>query len=685
MKKIYFLLLALFASQALWAADEWPQVLPINGGNVTIYEPQPESLKGNVLKFRAALSIVKGNADPVFGAMWATAQLETNRDTREATLTSIAVTNLRLPDVKDTAKVAQLHQLLESELPKQHLDFSLDRITASIEQDNATDEKLNNTPPHIIYATQPSLLILIDGDPIVKDDKDMGLPRVVNTPFVIVRQSDKFHLYAAGKWFVASELTGKWSLESSPSKELKNIAAKLKEADDKANGDKTTSNVTPNIVVSTKPAELIQSNGKADFKPIQGTNLLYVSNSEDNIFMDITNQQYYILVSGRWYSSKSLDKDWTYVDGKSLPKDFAKIPEGSTKDVVLASVPGTKAAKEAVADAQVPQTAKVDRKNATTKVTYDGKPQFKAIEGTNLEYAVNTSSTVLKDGKTYYAVDNGVWFTSSSAEGPWKVATERPKDVDKIPASNPTYNVKYVYIYDVTPDFVWMGYTPGYMGCYVVGGTVVYGTGFYYAPWVGVMYYPRPVTWGFCMHYGPYTGWTIGVGVSVGFMHFGFAFHPGPPVGWWGAPMYHPPVYYPYSHMYGPRPPVVVNHNNINVNINNNINVNNSNNNLYHNRTNVSTRNNNLSGATRTQQSQHVQPQGGNNMHVGKDGGVYRQEQNGQLQHRSNNSWQPSQSNNEHRDIQQNRQRGDERQNNFQQMRGGRDFGGAMRGNGRRM
>src|SRR5258708_36156351 len=100
-----------------------------------------------------------------------------------------------------------------------------------------------------------------------------------------------------------------------------------------------------------------------------------------------------------------------------LPADFAKIPEGSPKDNVLASVAGTDAAREALMDAQIPQTAKVDRKKATTNVVYDGDPQFQNIKGTRLQYAVNTSSTVLLYEGRYYAVDNGVWFVADSPSG----------------------------------------------------------------------------------------------------------------------------------------------------------------------------------------------------------------------------------------------------------------------------
>ncbi len=99
-----------------------------------------------------------------------------------------------------------------------------------------------------------------------------------------------------------------------------------------------------------------------------------------------------------------------------------------------------------------------------------------------------------------------------------------------------------------------MGYTPGYTGCYVMGPTVVYGTGFHYRPWFRHYYYPRPLTWGFGMCYNPWSGWCLGIGINFGMAHFGIGFGFGSHGGWWGPPVYRPPFAYPYRHVYGPRP-----------------------------------------------------------------------------------------------------------------------------------
>ena len=52
-------------------------------------------------------------------------------------------------------------------------------------------------------------------------------------------------------------------------------------------------------------------------------------------------------------------------------------------------------------DAQVPQTTAIERSKAKLEVKYDGDPQFKKIEGTKVEYAVNTQSQALRIESKY--------------------------------------------------------------------------------------------------------------------------------------------------------------------------------------------------------------------------------------------------------------------------------------------
>jgi hypothetical protein len=291
----------------------------------------------------------------------------------------------------------------------------------------------------------------------------------------------------------------------------------------------------PDVIVVTKPSELIMTSGEPDYSPIEGTSLLYVTNSDSDIIMDINTQNHYVLLAGRWYYSRSLkDGDWTFREPDELPEDFAKIPEDSDISDVRPSVPGTPEAQDALLEQTIPQTATVDR-STTVEVEWDGDPKFKDVKGTEVKVAKNADKTVLKIEDLYYCVDDAIWFVSDNPKGPWKVSDIRPDEVDELPPESEAYNVKYVYVYESTPDVVYVGYLPGYTCSYVYGGVVVYGTGYWYRPWWGAVYYPRPVTWGFGVHYNPWTGWGFSFGVSYGWM--GWRFHPYR--AWWGPRGYH--------------------------------------------------------------------------------------------------------------------------------------------------
>jgi hypothetical protein len=214
---------------------------------------------------------------------------------------------------------------------------------------------------------------------------------------------------------------------------------------------------------------------------------------------------------------------------------------------VLANVAGTRAAETAALDAAIPQTARVDRKSASIDVEYDGEPYFTHIRGTSLELAENANVTVIRESNgNYFALDNGIWFISDDPYGPWAVANDRPRDIDRIPASSAAYSSRYVHIYDVYPDYVYMGYTPGYLGSYVYGPTVVYGTGYYYRPWFRRVYYPRPVTWGFGFMYDPWWGWNFNFGYNFGYSYVGLWYDHPAYYGWgwgWFGPYRHCPSY----------------------------------------------------------------------------------------------------------------------------------------------
>src|SRR5262249_22808541 len=175
-------------------------------------------------------------------------------------------------------------------------------------------------------------------------------------------------------------------------------------------GKKLSKDNTPRVFLTSTPAEMILLDGEPKYEPVTGTSLLWVSNTESDVFrMGATGPVYYLL-AGPWFSSPGSEGPWTFAP-PSMPADFQKIPLEHPRSRVLASIPGSQQAAEAVLLAQIPQTARVNKKETKApEVQYQGEPKFEKVEKTKVERAVNTDKSIIKVGDMYYMCYEGVWF-----------------------------------------------------------------------------------------------------------------------------------------------------------------------------------------------------------------------------------------------------------------------------------
>ncbi len=545
--------------------DDWPVVFTAGGDQVQVFAPQPESIDGYRFTSRSAVSLKRAsNNEPVIGAIWATGVLEVDRTSRLGKLISFQVTDARFPGMDDTDELLSFRQTLSEEMPKHAGPISIDWLVAALENEKEGIVEYANAPPEIIYRERPGVLVFVDGDPIHEPMPNGAgrFERVVNTPFLMLRsEGEGYHLYGSGMWFKSKDLEGPWVREYQVPRELRAITARVDSTSAISDRAPDGSVVIPEIVVRTQPAVLLDLDGSPNLKPLPGSGLLYATNTTKDLFLDVASQEYYLLASGRWFATRDpATGPWTFRSSNQLPPDFARIPEGSAKDGALAHVSGTDAAIEAVRDASIPQTARIDRSTTTVEVEYDGDPQFEQIEGTGVELALNASTTVLRIDGRYHVLDNAIWFNGTSPHGPWTVSTEAPSQVEDIPPSSSAYNTRYVEVYDHTPEVVYVGYTPGYLGTYVQHGSLIYGTGYYYQPFPR-RWRPRPFTWAMHMYYDPWVGWGPGVGWGWSWYYpnwYGWGWGPYRPGGWgwgWCGPYgYYPPVVHHHHHYYGHRP-----------------------------------------------------------------------------------------------------------------------------------
>lgn len=512
--------------------DPWPRQVQVGGQTLTVYQPQVEGWSGNQLSLRAAVSLKpSGKSDEAFGVIRAKARTQVDRVQREVVLQDLQVVDAQFPTLP--AEGTELAQGVAQQFGQMIRVVPLDRLETSLAAAGvspATGVAVRNDPPRVIVSYKPAVLVPIQGTAIWKPVSDTQLLRVINTRAVILASEagGPYYLHLLDGWVTAQTLEGPWTRAEIMPAGLDAVASKLAASGeaDLLNGSPSTPTLDllsaglPDVYVSETPAELLVFKGQPDLVPIDGTALLWANNTTTDVIVDTADGSYYVLLAGRWFMAPSLSGPWTYVASSALPADFARIPAKAPAGVVLTSVAGTPQAKEAAIANSIPQTATVPLKGGPDfTLKSDGPPVVGLLKGTDLEYVVNSETPVIRvDGKTYYALQAGVWFQSDSLDGPWTLATSVPAAIYDIPPSSPLHYVTYVQIFGATPEVVYEGYTPGYLGTVLAqDGVVVYGTGYDYEPWIGDAWIAAPETYGLAAApiYNPAVGYGYGFGLGL--------------------------------------------------------------------------------------------------------------------------------------------------------------------------
>ena len=498
----------------------WPRQYDDGTATLVVYQPQVDSWKDGrrlVARFAVALIPTK-TAKTVYGAMIVEADSLVDKASRTVQVANFEVRDVRYPAAKDDAENKRWGELTARLWPKQPVSIALSRILAYLDtsQVKARQTNVSMDPPSILVSYQPSALVIIDGEPITLDIEKTNLQKIVNTNWdLFIDKKSGLHYLRDGKsWLSAKGLNEAWS----PAKKMPDDFAKLPDTEPYKEVKQTAADPVPPtsvplILVVKKPSELLVLAGEPSFVPVQGTALAWIANTDSDLFYSKADQSFYFLTSGRWFRTKDLRSSKWEAATTSLPEDFKKIPANHPRAHVLAAVPGTRAAEEAVIEASIPQTATIDRRSATAKVEYLGEPEFVEIPGTTVLYAKNSPNDILRIGDQYFLCLEGVWFLSASAKGPWEVADKIPQEIYSIPPSSPKYNVTYVEVYDATSTSVTYGYTSGYSGVTISFGVAMWGTGYYYPPYYAYGMYPYPIYWpcpyytyGMSAWYNPATG-----------------------------------------------------------------------------------------------------------------------------------------------------------------------------------
>lgn len=189
-------------------------------------------------------------------------------------------------------------------------------------------------PPDVLVATQPTVLISLNGPPQLAAVCD-GVQGASNTNGVLLRTAapDQWWTLASGRWFAAAALSGPWTYVAPGDlpKAFANLPATGQYTGALASVPNTTAAkeaVLANAEMRTVTIERAQATcgvtiqGQPNLAPIGGTALLFVTNA--SLPLVKSGQTYYCCDSAAWFSAPNVSGPWTLCD--AVPDDVYKIP-----------------------------------------------------------------------------------------------------------------------------------------------------------------------------------------------------------------------------------------------------------------------------------------------------------------------------------------------------------------------
>jgi hypothetical protein len=499
----------------------WPRAYQTpSGGKIVVYQPQVATWDSqkHMVAYAAVSYEAKGATKPALGSLKLEADTKVSTSERLVSFKDLRISESNFPTLPKE-QTREVVAEIDKGIPDNERIIALDRVLASLDKSQIIPKEVKGVkadPPTIYFSQRPAVLVNLDGEPIWSPIKENDLKYAVNTNWDLFQHdpTKTFYLRNEGTWLKATDLKGPWS----PADKLPESFTKLPPDDNWKDVKaalplkKVDAKKAPTVFVSFAPAEMILLDGAPKYQQLVGTSLYWVSNTDSDVFRVGQDGNVYFLVAGRWFTSSGFQGPWTFAT-PNMPADFKKIPLEHPRSRVLASIPGTPQAAEAVLLAQIPQTARVNKKQLKApEVAYAGDPKFEKVQSTKVERAVNTDKDIIKVGDMYYMCYEGVWFMGSSPNGPWTVASKVPGEIYEIPISSPAHNVTYVTVEDDDDEWATFATAAMYTGVMVAWGCAVWGSGYYYPPYYGGFYGGYPYyrgyypTYGYGASYNPWTG-----------------------------------------------------------------------------------------------------------------------------------------------------------------------------------
>jgi len=360
----------------------WPRLVTFEDGvRLTLHPPQVDAWRDfKSLEARLAATLELPDRE-VLGTIRLRMATTVDVPRRVALVAEPEVVEISFPAL-DEAQLSRAREWVRRAVAVGAGEIQLADLIAAAQPGEAEVREVEvlNTPPKLLISHQPAILVVFDGAPVFQPIEGTELTLAMNSPSLLFRHSKTNWYYMLGwdTWLKTSDLEkGRWvaagklpsAFSKLPDEPLWRALKKM------IPGRKLEAHDVPKVYVATEPTELIVTFGEATFQPVPGTALTYVDNTESDVFLNSKDGMYYALLSGRWFRTRG--QGALEFCSQALPDDFAKIPPEHPAGRVLASVPGTDEAADALSAQRLPHEATVKRGSVPLEVSYDAMSHAK--------------------------------------------------------------------------------------------------------------------------------------------------------------------------------------------------------------------------------------------------------------------------------------------------------------------
>ena len=223
-----------------------------------------------------AISLTPKGGKTAVGVVEMKGNTDVDNVAKVAVITNPQVTGTYFPSL-DKATAEKMEQLFKTFVP-QTFSISLHSLIASTPKKEApAGAQLNNDPPRIFVGYRPSILLSVNGEPVLSEVPNTNLKFVVNTqwPLFFDSGNSTYYLAVGQQWLTSNSLDGQWSatkqlppdMSKVPQDKQWSALKKFIPPPAKSGG------VTPAVFYSDKPAEVILFDGQPVYAQIPDTQL----------------------------------------------------------------------------------------------------------------------------------------------------------------------------------------------------------------------------------------------------------------------------------------------------------------------------------------------------------------------------------------------------------------------------